>query len=62
MSLKIEAGELTAAIKMVKKECDGVKEMTAYEINKLAVQIVVASNMFDSAALISESIDALVDS
>ncbi len=62
MSLKIEAGELTAAIKMVKKEGDGVKEMTAYEINKLAVQIVMASNMFDSAALISESIDALVDS
>jgi signal transduction protein with GAF and PtsI domain len=62
MSLKVEAGEITAALKMVKKECHGVKEMTAYEINKLAIQIVVASNMFDSAALISESIDLLTES
>lgn len=62
MSLKIEAGEITAALKLVKKECDGVKAMSPYEINKLAIQIVMASNMFDSAALISESIDLLTES
>ena len=59
MSLKIEQGEIEDAIKLVKKECVGVDEMTAYEINKLAVQIVMASNVYDSAALISESIDYL---
>lgn len=62
MSLKIEAGEITAAVKLVKKECEGVKQMTSFEINKLAIQIVMASNMFDSAALISESIDLLTES
>jgi len=62
MSLNIQAGEISAAIKLVKKECHGVKEMTAYEINKLAIQIVMASNMYDSASLISESIDVLTES
>jgi signal transduction protein with GAF and PtsI domain len=62
MSLNIEAGEIAAAVKMVKKECERVKEMSAYEINKLALQIVVASNMYDSASLISESIDVLTES
>ena len=51
MSLNIEAGEIAEAVKMVKKECENAKEMTAYEINKLAMQIVVASNMYDSASL-----------
>ncbi len=59
MSLKIEQGEIADAIKLIKKECVGVKEMTPYEINKLAVSIVMASNVYDSAALISESIDYL---
>jgi len=62
MSLNIESGEIAEAVKMVKKECEGAKEMTAYEINKLALQIVVASNMYDSASLISESIDLLTES
>lgn len=59
MSLKIEAGEIEDAVKLVKKECVGVDEMSAFEINQLAVQIVMASNVYDSAALISESIDYL---
>lgn len=62
MSLKIESGEITAALKLVKKECEGVKDMTPYEINKLAIQLVVASNMYDSAAIVSESIDLLTES
>lgn len=59
MSLKIEQGEIADALKLIKKECVGYKDMTAYEINKLAVSIVMASNVYDSAALISESIDYL---
>jgi hypothetical protein len=59
MSLKIEQGEIEDAIKLVKKECVGVDEMSPYEINRLAVEIVMASNVYDSAALISESIDYL---
>ncbi len=59
MSLKIEAGEIEDAIKLVKNECVGVDEMSSFEINQLAVQIVMASNVYDSAALISESIDYL---
>ena len=59
MSLKIEQGEIEDALKLVKKECVGIDEMTPFEINKLAIQIVMASNLYDSAALISESIDYL---
>jgi len=55
MSIEIEAGEITDALKMVKKECVGVKEMTPFEINQLAVQIVQASNVYDAADLIAES-------
>ena len=55
MSLEIEDGEITDALKMVKKECVGVKEMTPFEINQLAVQIVQASNVYDAAGLISDS-------
>lgn len=61
MSIQIEAGEITEALKLVRKECHNVDEMSAYEINKLALQLVSASNMFDSATLISDSIDDLVD-
>lgn len=59
MTMKIESGEISDAVKMVKKECVGVKEMTPYEINKLAMQVVLASNVYDSAALISEAIEYL---
>ena len=59
MTMKIESGEISDAVKMVKKECVGVKEMTLYEINKLAMQVVLASNVYDSAALISEAIEYL---
>ena len=61
MSIQIEAGEITEALKLVRKECHNVDEMSAYEINKLALQLVSASNMFDSATLISDSIDDLID-
>ena len=59
MSMKIESGEIVDAIKLVKKECVGVKDMTPFEINQLAVQEVTASNIYDSAALISEAIEYL---
>ena len=56
MSMKIEEGEIADAIKLIKKECVGYDEMSPYEINSLAMQLVTASNIYDSAALISESI------
>ena len=59
MSMKIESGEIADAIKLIKKECVGVKDMTPFEINQLAVQAVTASNIYDSAALISEAIEYL---
>ena len=55
MSLEIEDGEITDAIKMVKKECFKVEDMSPFEINQLAVQIVQASNVYDAADLISDS-------
>ena len=59
MSLNIDDSEIADAIKLIKKECVGVKEMTAYEINTLAVKIVTASNIYDSASLVSEAIEYL---
>ena len=66
MSLQIEKDELAEAIEMGKKQCVDVDEMSAYEINKLAIEIVTASNQYDSAweiadklRQISESIDYL---
>lgn len=59
MSMKIENGEISDAVELVKNECDGVKEMTPFEINQSAVQIVTPSNIYDSAALISEAIEYL---
>lgn len=61
MSLQIEDGEITEALKLIKKECHNFDELSAYEVNKLALELVTASNMFDSATLISDSIDDLVD-
>ena len=61
MSIQIEAGEITEALKLIKKECHNFDELSAYEVNKLALELVTASNMFDSATLISDSIDDLVD-
>ena len=61
MSIQVEAGEITDAIKLIKKECHNFDELSAYEVNKLAIELVTASNMFDSATLISDSIDSLVD-
>ena len=61
MSIQIEAGEITEALKLIKKECHNFDELSAYEVNKLALEMVTASNMFDSATLISDSIDDLVD-
>ena len=49
MSLNIDGSEIADAIKLIKKECVGVKEMSAYEINTLALKIVTASNIYDSA-------------
>ena len=37
MSLEIEDGEIADAIKMVKKECVGVSDMTAFEINQESI-------------------------
>ena len=62
MSLKIEQGEIEDAINLVKSECVGIDEMSAYEINKLALSIVMASNVYDAGALVSESIDYLNES
>lgn len=61
MAIQIEAGEITEALKLIKKECHNFDELSAYEVNKLALELVTASNMFDSATLISDSIDDLVD-
>ena len=61
MSIQIEAGEITEALKLIKNECHDFDDLTAYEVNKLAIELVTASNMFDSATLISDSIDNLVD-
>lgn len=61
MAIGIEAGEITDAIKLIKKEGHNFDELSAYEVNKLAIELVAASNMFDSATLISDSIDNLVD-
>jgi hypothetical protein len=61
MSIQIESGEITDAIKLIKKECHNFDDLSAYEVNKLAIELVTASNMFDSATLISDSIDNLVD-
>lgn len=55
MGLEIEDGEIADAIKLVKKECVGVNEMTPFEINQLAVQIVRASNSYDAADLIADA-------
>ena len=55
MSLEIEYGEITDALKMVKNECLDIKGMTPFEINSLAIQIVQASNVYDAAHLISDS-------
>lgn len=52
-------GETADAVELVKNECDSVKEITPSEMNQLAVQIVTASNIYDSAALISEAIEYL---
>jgi len=55
MSLEVEDGEIADAITMVKKECVGVDEMTPFEINQLAIQVVRASNSYDAADLIAEA-------
>ena len=55
MSIEIEDGEITDALKMVKKECLDVNGMTPFEVNQLAIQIVQASNVYDAADLISDS-------
>jgi hypothetical protein len=61
MGIKIEEGEINDAIKMLKNECLDFDELTPYEVNSLAIKLVAASNIYDSASLISESIDDLID-
>ncbi len=61
MSIEIETGDISEAIELLKEECHEFENLTAYEVNKLAIELVAASNIFDSASLISDSIDNLVD-
>lgn len=61
MTIQIEEGEITDAIELLKKECHEFDNLSAYEVNKLAIELVAASNIFDSATLISDSIDDLID-
>lgn len=61
MGMNIEDGDLSAAIKILKNECVDFDELTPYEVNRLAVKLVAASNLYDSASLISQSIDDLID-
>ena len=61
MSIQVESGEITDAIELIKEEAHNFDDLSAYEVNKLAIELVTASNMFDSATLISDSIDNLVD-
>ena len=61
MGINIEDGELSEAIKMLKNECVDFDELTPYEVNSLAVKLVAASNLYDAASMISESIDDLID-
>jgi len=61
MTIEIETGDISEAIKLLKEECHDFDDLSAYEVNKLAIELVAASNIFDSATLISDSIDNLVD-
>ena len=61
MTIEIETGDISEAIKLLKEECYDFDNLSAYEVNKLAIELVAASNIFDSATLISDSIDNLVD-
>ncbi len=61
MTIEIETGDISEAIELLKEECHEFENLTAYEVNKLAIELVAASNIFDSASLISDSIDNLVD-
>ncbi len=61
MSIEIETGDISEAIELLKEECHEFENLSAYEVNKLAIELVAASNIFDSATLISDSIDNLVD-
>ncbi len=61
MTIEIETGDISDAITLLKEECHEFENLTAYEVNKLAIELVAASNIFDSATLISDSIDNLVD-
>ena len=61
MTIEIETGDIAEAIKLLKEECYDFDDLSAYEVNKLAIELVAASNIFDSATLISDSIDNLVD-
>ena len=61
MTIEIETGDISDAIKLLKEECHDFDDLSAYEVNKLAIELVAASNIFDSATLISDSIDNLVD-